>query len=76
MWLTENRCEKWKVELGTLSLFKARGVITGKSLFLKYQKQTITAALNGKGALMMLSTRYLYVFYTLIYKQRFFSTQP
>ena len=33
---------------GTLSLSKARGVITENILLLKYQKQAITAALNGQ----------------------------
>ena len=54
-----NRTQACSVEIWIeekLSLFKARGVITGNILLLKYEKkkQTITAALNGKGVLMSL----------------------
>ena len=40
----------------TLSLPKGRGVITENILLLKYQKQTITAVLNGEDAFMLLPT--------------------
>ena len=39
-----------------LSLSKARGVITENMTLLKYQKRAITAALNGKDALILLFT--------------------
>ena len=35
---------------------KPRGVITENIILLKYQKQAITVAVNGKDALMFLST--------------------
>ena len=39
-----------------LLLSKARGIITENILLLKYQIQAITAELNGKDALMLLTT--------------------
>ena len=44
----------WIKEIFSLS--KARGVITENILLLKYQKQAITSALNGKDAFMLLPT--------------------
>ena len=41
---------------GKLLLSKARGIITENILLLKYQIQAITAELNGKDALILLTT--------------------
>ena len=45
----------------TLSLSKARGVITENILLLKYQKQAITAALNGYYNSSNIKKKYSYV---------------
>ena len=51
----------------TLALLKARGIMTKNILLLKYQKQTIKTALNGKDGLMVVHTalRILWIYQVL-----------
>ena len=54
-----NRTQVCKLKIWikvTLSLSKARGVITENMILSKHKKQAITAAFNGEDALVLLPT--------------------